>query len=440
MANVIGDWFHSRTGSQLSELAAIQLLVESSNRLEYFGKNWGADRNNPENTWLYDFSATAKLQPNESIQPSTMQTKIRQWIRLGFIEDDNTLPLRWTQLGKLWADSVNEGRGSDANLLYNLIIANSIGIISFSEDQKRPLPIPKNDGLAIKTLINDYTDENGFVSDETLSFLVDGNTERVVSKNFSYWKTDIINSSLFIKHNKVDDEGNIESGLKINNQRRDLVKAISEYEPASESTMQSIRNNPLAQGAPFREGLIEEFKKDGSEELLEAINSLSRAPLIRYHRGTGTRLSYSTQPTQSNRSQRWSNDIKRSYHYQCAVPGCDAEGKLFIQAAHIKPFSAKEEDIPLAERENHQNDLHNGMALCLSCHKLFDAGLFTINHDNTIKLSNFIYSSNLISTTDQTNINRLLLSDKEELEMPSEVEISPTYTLYHREHIYLGED
>lgn len=172
-----GDWFHSRTGSQLSELAAIQLLVASSMKTEFIGKIWGADRRNPKNAWIYDFSATAKL-GNESIQPSTMQTKIRNWIRLGFIRDSNQLPLQWTTMGLLWSDAVDDGRGGDANLLYRLTIANALATVSFSPDSKRFDSIPVESGLLIKRLIEELNSNNGALDRNRLEYLIDGDTTR----------------------------------------------------------------------------------------------------------------------------------------------------------------------------------------------------------------------------------------------------------------------
>ena len=423
MPNFYGDWFHSRTGSQLSELAAIKKLVEASNKFKFIGKNWGADRRNPKNKWIYDFSAQAKV-GDESIQPSTMQTKIRNWIRLGFIKDGSQLPLKWTQLGLLWFNSINQGNGMDTNIIYRLIIANALSTFSFTPGKKGFDDIPNEDGLIIKNLIKIIKSHDGYISEENLKYLIDGDTERKTSKNYTYWKTDLINSGLF----KEDS-----SNLVINNYFNDMIISVENYIPSDSLTTESIKNNPLSNGAPFRNALIQEFKKYGSPELIDAVLTISHSKSSNNDKSIGNNV---ISRKQIKRSPKWSKSVKDNYSYKCAIPGCDSEGKLFIQAAHIMPFSIDKHD----SINYHRNDVNNGIALCLSCHKLFDAGLFTFDKNGVVIPSKFIYSNDDVTGTfNQVNIMRVLNSRNKSVKIPENMDLNEEYIYYHEENIFLGE-
>lgn len=418
-----GDWFHSRTGSQLSELAAIQLLVASSQKTKFIGKHWGADRKNSNNAWIYEFSATAKL-GDSSIKPSTMQTKIRNWIRLGFLMDTSTLPLQWTTLGLLWEDAINDGRGEDANLLYRLIIANSLATVSFSENSKKFDSIPHENGLVVRRLIEEINRNNGSVDKKRLEFLIDGETNRVKGKNYSYWVTDLVQSSLFSQQDNAS--------LIIGNQFCYMITAIANYVPDPNITTQEIKDNPLALGAPFREALLSEFADHGSPQLISAVEDLSRAKMTISQIKINKLFSRNKQ---LERTSSWSKSVKDNYKYHCAIPGCDSEGTLFIEAAHIMPFSAEN----TKNGNQHRNDVENGMALCLSCHKMFDAGLFTFDKNGNVITSKFIYSSKLINTDSQTNVIRILDSEAKSILLPDSVNFNEDYALYHKENVFLGE-
>jgi len=90
MASINGDWFHSRSSSNLDELLTVRILVLESQKLEYAGFGWSGSRHgNPQ---MHQFAATA------GIEPSTMQTKIRAMIRYGFIKESTECPLLWTRM------------------------------------------------------------------------------------------------------------------------------------------------------------------------------------------------------------------------------------------------------------------------------------------------------------------------------------------------------
>lgn len=418
MPSIYGDWFHSRTTSHLSELATIQLLVKSSRRTEFVGKPWGADRNNPANKWIYLFSATAKIGDN-SIQPSTMQTKIRNWIRLGFLKDDNRLPLRWTQLGLLWVDAVNNGRGNDANLLYQLILINSLALVSFSENSRTTDEVPIEEGLAVKYLLRRALENAGELSKEELDDIIDSKTIREVSKNYSYWTRDLVQSGLFEK--KAD------GSLVLLRDFQFMIEGILSYNPKMDISVQSIRDNPLANGSPFQRELLLEFQKYGTEELLDAVQSLTEFKLDGKVKTRPTLTLY--------RDPEWPILVKENYNYKCAIPACDAQGRIFIEAAHVMPHR-----VEVNENDNlHRIDLSNGVGLCLSCHKLFDAGLYTISSEGKVVISKFMMSSDLVQDLNQTNIKRVVKSEKMKLKNPNKGKLKLTYISYHKKHIFLGE-
>lgn len=422
MPNLYGDWFHSRTGSQLSELAAIKLLVKSSYRTEYINRKWSAGRYSDQNRWLYDFSHTAKI-GDSSIEPSTMQTKIRNWIRLGFIIDSPFLPLKWTQMGLLWEDAVDNGRGSDANLLYQLIIANSLGTISFSGLSRQNDKIPQKESLLIKFLMDNLENDTYSISREHLEQLIDGNTTRV-GKNYSYWVTDLAQSGLFRR---------VENGaLQLSHKYNNLLDGIYSYEPNDEITVQLIKEYPLAENAPFRYYLMQEFKKYGSDELIDAVETIAGQKILLSQVESAIRR---RQKITFTRDHRWSKGVKDNYQFKCAIPGCDAEGRLFIEAAHIMPH--REEDHE--HNHKHRTDLQNGIALCLSCHKLFDGGLFTFDSRRRIQLSKFIYSPEMVQNPLQMNIIRIIESKNQTLIDPQYENFNLNYAQYHKENIFLGE-
>jgi len=111
MASINGDWFHSRSSSNLSELLTVRTLVLESQKLEYIGFGWSGGRQG--NQRMYEFAAVA------GIEPSTMQTKIRAMIRYGFLKDGTSCPLIWTRMGSLWNDLYTIGNYTAAKQIYD---------------------------------------------------------------------------------------------------------------------------------------------------------------------------------------------------------------------------------------------------------------------------------------------------------------------------------
>lgn len=73
------------------------------------------------------------------------------------------------------------------------------------------------------------------------------------------------------------------------------------------------------------------------------------------------------------RSTRFRSDVVIKYHRTCALTGyrCDTiDGASIVDAAHIEPFSASQND-----------NIGNGLALSKNAHWMFDQGLWVITDD-----------------------------------------------------------
>lgn len=79
------------------------------------------------------------------------------------------------------------------------------------------------------------------------------------------------------------------------------------------------------------------------------------------------------------RDQGFRRAIIRIYENRCAFCGVrmlTTEGRTAVDAAHIVPWSI-----------SHNDDVHNGMALCRLCHWTFDEGLATVSKHYAVELS-----------------------------------------------------
>jgi len=422
MANINGDWFHSRSSSNLDELLAVRLLVLESQKLEYAGFGWSGGR--IDNQRMYDFANVA------NIQPSTMQTKIRAMIRYGFVQDGNTCPIVWTRMGSLWNDLYTIGNFSAANKIYRLTLCLSLAIYAFNNTSKQFSLNPSEGDMPLRFLLNNL-DENNSITISALQALIDGNTSRV-GNNTSYWKRDLINSGLFVEQN---------GRLNLTNQFNTLVEDIRQFEPDDNLTNEDwndIRNNPLTDNSPFRDSFrqifetiaeeqnIEEQITDGilTEPLIEVISEQEEIAIPELDiLSTNTRF---TNSTRRIRNSTWSIRIKRKYEYKCAVPNCDAEGKLFVESSHIKPDNLAEEGTP------HRSHILNGICFCRHCHISFDKGFFSLSNDYRIMISpkfNEIVDQHLKNVIVSSSNN--IIKNRLDGRMPL-VE----FVQYHRENIF----
>lgn len=422
MANINGDWFHSRSSSNLDELLAVRLLLLESQKLEYVGFGWSGGR--LDNQRMYDFANVA------NIQPSTMQTKIRAMIRYGFVQEGNTCPLLWTRMGSLWNDLYTIGNYTAANKIYQLTLCLSLAIYAFNDTQRQFSLNPSEGDMPLRFLLNNL-DANNSIALTQIQVIIDGSTTRV-GNNTSYWKRDLINCGLFIEQ---------QGRLSLTNQFSNLVTDIRNFEPDPNLNVENwneIRNNPITDISPFRNSFrqifetiaegqnIEEQITDGilTEPLIEVISEQEEIAIPELDiLSTNTRYTNSTRRIRNN---TWSLRIKRKYEYKCAVPNCDAKGKLFVESSHIKPDNLAEEGTP------HRSHILNGICLCRHCHITFDKGYFSLTDDYKVITStkfNEIVDQHLKNVV--TSSSNLVIKDRIDGRMPL-VE----FIQYHRSNVF----
>lgn len=419
MVSINGNWFHSRSSSNLTELLAIRKLLIESQQPKFIGFNWSGGRLN--NPLMYEFASKI------SVQPSTMQTKIRAMIRFGFLRDTKICPLLWTRLGNLWNDLYSIGNHSAAKDIYEIILIISLAIYAFIDNRYGYSLNPSKGELPLKTLLN-LLDKKNSISFREFEILVDGSTNRV-GMNAPYWMGDLINSGLFRRENHL---------LKYTDKFRNFVEDIKKFEPDPALTDEdwiNIRENPLIDISPFKNSLKEIFLniaslQDVDEQIHDEILTEPLIDIVSEQEEKLTPevdiLSEGTKIIQTNqrvRNAAWSLRIKNKYLFRCAVTKCDVNGKLFVEAAHIKPDKIEERGIP------HRAHILNGLCLCRHCHILFDRGYFSLTDD-----CNIIISEDMRSISDQ-NLKRVILaSEKHKIKNRTDERFPHAeFIRYHRE-------
>lgn len=393
MASINGDWFHSRSSSNLDELLTVRTLVLESQKLEYIGFGWSGGRQG--NQKMYDLAAAG------SIQPSTMQTKIRAMIRYGFIKDGNLCPFIWTRMGSLWNDLYTIGNYSAAKQIYELTLSISLAIYAFNNTQAQYSINPANGDMPLKFLLSNL--DNNSISLQEFEKLVDKSTARV-GANTSYWKRDLINSGLFQEAN---------GQLVYTGKYQRFVNEIRTFTPSpllNDADWQTIRENPLIEISPFKNSIREIFETITQEQHIEEqiTDGIFTAPLvdaISEQEETAipevdilSNESRFANSTRRVRNATWSIRIKKKYSYTCIVPNCDVRGQMFVEAAHIKPDNIQDEGTP------HRAHILNGLCLCRHCHIVFDKGYFSLTDDHKI-----ITSTKFNEIADQ-NLKTVILS------------------------------
>ncbi|OGW55897.1 MAG: hypothetical protein A2Y48_03970 [Nitrospirae bacterium RIFCSPLOW2_12_42_9] len=374
MASINGDWFHSRSSSNLDELLTVRKLVLESQRPAYIGFGWSGGRH--DNVRMYELAAAG------NIQPSTMQTKVRAMIRYGFIKDENTCPLVWTRMGSLWNDLYTGGNFSAARQTYELTLTISLAIYTFNDTSVQYSINPAIGGMPLKFLLN-ILDSNNSITLQEFEVLVDGHTRRV-GENTSYWKRDLINSGLFHEVNER---------LYYTGKYPQFISEIKNFEPDPLLTDEDwliIRDNPLVEISPFKNSIREIFEaiiqeQNIEEEITDGILTTPLVDVISEQEeleipeidilSSDSRFAQSTRRV---RNTTWSIRIKRKYNYICAVPHCDVQGQIFVEAAHIKPDSASDGETP------HRAHILNGLCLCRHCHIAFEKGYFSLTDNHKI--------------------------------------------------------
>lgn len=372
MASVQGDWFHSRSSSNHSELLTVRTLVLESQKPRYMNFHWSGGRD--DNDLMCQFAKAINT------RPSTMQTKIRAMIRYGFIRDSKTCPLIWTRIGGLWNELHTVGNSVAAKQIYKLILSISLAIYAFNDLGEQYTTNPAKGEMPLQFLLNNLSNNQG-ISSQEFTDIVDGNTERV-GKNASYWKTDLINSGLFRE---------VGGHLVYTGKYADLVSVFRNFTPDDSLTdedWKNIRENPLIKISPFENHVNSIFEEMTHGEIPGEIYTAPLVSVISEQEefvlpeldilDENTRFSNSTKRI---RNATWSIRIKKRYRYICAVPKCDVTGKVFVESAHIKPDSVPSEGTP------HRAHILNGICFCRHCHVAFDRGYFSLTDDHQITAS-----------------------------------------------------
>ena len=123
------------------------------------------------------------------------------------------------------------------------------------------------------------------------------------------------------------------------------------------------------------------------------------------------------------RDQGFRKAVVQVYDHRCAFCGVrmlTADGHTAVEAAHIIPWSV-----------SHNDDPHNGMALCRLCHWTFDEGLSGVTSKYTLLLSAELRSSSNIAGHLQQLDGRPIIAPAESSFMPDIDSIG-----WHLSHIY----
>lgn len=76
---------------------------------------------------------------------------------------------------------------------------------------------------------------------------------------------------------------------------------------------------------------------------------------------------------------RFRQAVLEAYGFQCAISGENC--REVLEAAHIQPYI-----------DSRSDDIRNGLALRIDLHRLFDAGLLTIDPDYRVRVSGYVKS------------------------------------------------
>lgn len=125
------------------------------------------------------------------------------------------------------------------------------------------------------------------------------------------------------------------------------------------------------------------------------------------------------------RDQGFRRAVVKLYEHRCALCGVrmmTVDGRTVVDAAHIIPWSV-----------SHNDDVHNGMALCRLCHWTFDEGLLGISSDYLVLLSPDLRITQNMPGHLLTLEDRIILGPKEEDFWPDRDSLS-----WHRKNIFRG--
>lgn len=421
-----GNWFHSRSSSSEGERDAIVTLVKRSKTPQYSGLRWSGDKTLPLNVQF----------ANEiGVNAATMQTKIRAFIRFGFLIDKHICPLEWSILGEIWRKTLtDEDRRirNRATKLEQLIIASSLAFYSFDDRTYQINPV--GNYRPLHDLFN-HLDANGFISQEDLENLI-GKDRR--PSNWTYWMKDFTRGDILRE---------TLGGYELTNAFPTLFEAIKTVNlpnNLNDTQWQQIHDDVLHQNNPYRDVIIKEMEqilegvldfedelsetqKDLVTEMISSTNALEQKEIDEGN--FKIEDTYSKIKTRRKQSA-WSKRVREIYEYTCCVPECDVNTSEFTTASHIKGYSSPETGT------GHRANPRNGLCLCPLCHQLFDKGYFTLTEDHKIEISprlNDIESTRIKDVLVESNGKQINPKPPDGL-LP-DIE----FINYHRQHKFLSE-
>lgn len=413
--NIKGHWFHSRSSSSSEELHKIIKLVEASKEPRFKTLRWSGDKTDP---LAVRFASTIK------VNSSTMQTKIRAFIRYGFLKDKPSCPLEWSRLGQIWhslKSSPDSSTKQLADKIEQLILASSLAIYSF--DNTGYQDNPTQNFHPLQELINALDINNSISEKDYLSL--------VGMRNAQYWLIDLERSGLFEKE---------KTRIKLTQEFPSLSKAIKSMKwpkGLTDADWKAIHDNLLDHRNPLSEAIMIELdsvlkgqakilplpQQDLSPEIQEVLSDQEEEKILEIN-DYSVPDSFSTVRARAKQTA-WGKIVKQNYGYKCCVPLCDVSDEALIEATHIKPYKFTEADMP------HRANPSNGLCLCRNCHALFDQGLFTLTDDLKVQVSGKIH---LLKTKSAKEL--LLQSENKKIKDYRSYEPSLNFIHVHRVHIF----
>lgn len=419
-----GNWFHSRSGWSEHEIDSLLKLVESSKKSRYSDLRWSGDKNNP---------STIEFANEISVSASAMQTKIRAFIRYGFIKDEPYCPLNFTSVGKIWWHlKIQEGDGFNeyADYIEGLILASSLSLYSF--DSQKFTNNPTNNYRPVYELLNNV-DSIGFISTHDLELLI---SESSSTSNFTYWKNDLLRSKI-IKE--------VSGGFQLTNTFSNLMNAVLNVTLPTTLTdrdWDEINSDFLVNKNPYIDAILSDLDnilsgildiesallEDEKEIVSKIVSATDDAEASEIGLGNYSIPDTYTRTKIRKKQSAWSKEVKKSYRNTCCVTECDIQSPFLTVASHIKNYAENE------NRNGHRANPSNGLCLCPICHILFDRGYFTLTDNLRIKVSpkiEEINSNRIRNIFDQSNNERI-----NPIPVPDSFKPDVEFIKYHRENVY----